>query len=77
MMLRRTPPSAYAAYLASIQRVLQVGGVPRLAVELLNISPDEEYRALRRASAHNNRLARTLKQQRSATGADPAKGNPL
>jgi hypothetical protein len=42
---------------------LQVGGVPRLAVELLNISPDEEYRALRRASAHNNRLARTLKQQ--------------
>jgi hypothetical protein len=71
-MLRRTPSSTYAAYLASVQRVLELGGDPQLAIELLNISPDEEYRALRRASAHNNRLARTLKQQRSATRADLA-----
>ena len=71
-MLRRTPSSTYAAYVASIHRVLELGGVPQLAVELLNVSADEEYRALRRASARNNRLARTLKQQRSTTGADLA-----
>ena len=70
-MPRRTPSSTYAAYLASIRRVLQVGGVPQLAIEQLNLSPDEEYSALRRACTRNNRLARTLEQQRSATGAGP------
>jgi hypothetical protein len=67
-MPRRAPSPTYAAYLASIQRVLLLGGDPQLAIELLNLSPDEEYSTLRRASIHNNRLARTLKQQRSAQG---------